>query len=240
MTAPVISTRYTPFLNGIREALPLLGSYLPIAMSFGLIAIQTGFSAWEAVFISTVIYAGGSQFLFVGMIASGAPLWLVVTLSLLINARHMVYGPNIAPWVTDSRWWPWLVHGLTDQVFAMAYNRMPDIPEAERVGWFSGVMITAWAGWITGTAVGALGGEQLMSQWPLFGEVAAFALPALLLVLLAPLVTSFQWLVSLCFTTMAAIVMALTGYANLAIPLSALLGAACFYAMKDRHNRSVR
>lgn len=54
------------------------GGYIPVATSFGLIANQAGFSSWEAIIISLVIYAGASQFLFVGMVASGAPLGAIV------------------------------------------------------------------------------------------------------------------------------------------------------------------
>lgn len=234
MNTGVWSESYGPFFAGVRQALPLAGGYIPIAISFGLIAVQAGFSSWEAVIVSTLIYAGGSQFLFVGMIVAGAPLWLVVVLTLLINARHVVYGPNIAPWLTSGRWWPWLMHGLTDQVFAIAHNRLRQLPDRERQGWFAGLMLLAWASWIGGTAIGAFSGQQLISHWPLLGEVSAFALPALFLALLAPLVTSYLWFTVLSLTTLTAIVLTWVGVTNFAVPLSALLGALCFYAMKNR------
>lgn len=227
----------SPTMVGMRQALPLVAGYVPIAISFGLIAVQAGFSPLEAVIISTFIYAGGSQFLFVGMVAAGAPLGLVVALSLLINARHVVYGPNIAPWLTVSRWWPFLAHGLTDQVFAVAHNRLPEMQEQERVGWFAGIMLPAWISWIGGTAIGALSGEELISQWPLLGDSAAFALPALFLVLLAPQVKSYLWLLTVMATTMTAAILAFAGFTNIAVPLSAMLGALCFYTMKDKLNR---
>lgn len=232
MIRQIFYGNHSPFYSGVRQALPLVGGYIPIAISFGLIAVQAGFQPWEAVLVSTLIYAGGSQFLFVGMVATGAPLWLVVTLSLLVNARHVVYGPNLAPWLTSSRWWPWLAHGLTDQVFAIAHNRFPQMPTQERLGWFAGMMLAAWASWIGGTAIGAFSGAQLISQWPLLGEVSAFALPALFLVLLAPLATSRLWLITLSITSAAAVSLTLLGIKNFAVPLSALLGALCFYTMQ--------
>ena len=59
--------------QGIIDGLPLLGGYIPVAISFGVIAIQAGFSTLEATLISVFIYAGASQFLLVAMVASGAP-----------------------------------------------------------------------------------------------------------------------------------------------------------------------
>ena len=132
MSDQAISAGGRAWVSGVRDATPLLGGYIPVAISFGLIANQAGFSSWEAIIISLVIYAGASQFLFVGMVASGAPLWLVVVMTLLINARHLVYAPNLAPWLTGNRWWFWLMHGLTDQVFALAHTRLPALPPPRR------------------------------------------------------------------------------------------------------------
>ncbi|ATJ83680.1 AzlC family ABC transporter permease [Halomonas beimenensis] len=232
MSLQATSSPPRPWLTGLREAIPLLGGYVPVAISFGLIAVQAGFSAWEAVVISTLVYAGASQFLFVGMVAGGAPLWLVVAMTLLINLRHVVYAPNLAPWVTTSRWWPWLMHGLTDQVFALAHHRLPQLPEAQRLGWFTGAALLAWASWIGGTALGAVAGDWLIGGWPLLGEVMPFALPALFLVLVVPRFTSRRWSLALGTSIGLAMLCTLAGLTNLGIPLAAACGALCFYLVK--------
>ncbi|PAU74567.1 AzlC family ABC transporter permease [Halomonas salipaludis] len=222
-----------PWLTGLREAIPLLGGYVPVAISFGLIATQAGFSAWEAVLISTLLYAGAAQFLFVGMVAAGSPLWLVVGMTLLINLRHVVYAPNIAPWLTTSRWWPWLMHGLTDQIFALAHSRLPQMPADRRLGWFTGAALLAWFSWIGGTALGAVAGEELTRRWPLLGEVMPFAMPALFLVLLAPRFTSRRWSLALFSSIAIALLLNVFGLTNAAIPLAAICGAACFYLVRS-------
>ncbi|MDR9438560.1 MAG: AzlC family ABC transporter permease [Halomonas sp.] len=228
------------WLTGVREAIPLLGGYVPVAISFGLIATQAGFTAWEAVIISTLVYAGASQFLFVGMAAAGSPLWLVVVMTLLINVRHVVYAPNLAPWLTASRWWPWLMHALTDQVFALAHTRLPQLPEAQRLGWFSGAALFAWASWVGGTALGAVAGEGLTARWPLLGDVMPFALPALFLVLLAPRLTSWRWSLALGSSIAIALLMTVIGLTNAAIPLAAACGALCFYLVRLESTRGVK
>ena len=236
MDAAVRPALPRPLWAGVRDATPLLGGYIPVAISFGIIATQAGFSLWETVFISTVIYAGASQFLFVAMVASGAPLWLVVTMTLLINARHLVYGPNIAPWLPQHRNWLWLMHGLTDQIFALALSRLPQIPEQQRQSWFSGAMLLAWFSWIGGSALGAVGGEQLTAQWPLLAEVMPFALPALFLVLILPKLNSPAWSITLISTLLFAVVFKLLGWINSAIPLAALFGVLLFYVVNARQS----
>lgn len=231
MSSQIALSGNYPWLAGAREAIPLLGGYIPVAVSFGLIAVQAGFSVWEAVIISTLVYAGASQFLFVAMVASGAPLWLVVAMTLLINARHVVYGPNLAPWLPSSRWWPWLMHGLTDQIFALAHTRLPQLATAERLGWFTGAMLLAWFSWIGGTALGAIAGEELTDRWPLLGDVMPFALPTLFLVLLAPRFNSRLWSATLGTAIVVALLLKMNGLPNAAIPLAAICGALVFYAM---------
>ena len=231
LNSQVASTGYRSTLQGAREAIPLLGGYIPVAISFGLIAVQSGFSGWEAVLISTLVYAGASQFLFVAMVAAGAPLWFVVLMTLLINARHVVYGPNIAPWLDKSRWWPWLMHGLTDQIFALSHVRLPQLQPGERMGWYIGVSVVAWFSWIGGTALGAVAGQELTQRWPLLGEVMPFALPALFLVLLAPRFAARLWAVTLGATIIAALVLAVLGFKNAAIPIAAICGALVYYGI---------
>lgn len=232
MTLQATSTPTRPWLTGVREAIPLLGGYLPVAISFGLIAAQAGFTPWEATLISLLVYAGASQFLFVGMVASGAPLWLVVAMTLLINVRHMVYAPNLAPWLGQSRWWPWLMHGLTDQVFALAHHRLPQLAAAQRLGWYTGAALLAWASWVAGTALGAVAGEWVVARWPLLGEIMPFALPALFLALLAPQFTSRRWSLALMISIITALLCTLLGYTNIGIPVAAACGALCFYAVR--------
>ncbi|SDL27358.1 4-azaleucine resistance probable transporter AzlC [Modicisalibacter muralis] len=234
MSSESIRHNSSAWLTGLREAIPLLGGYVPVAISFGLVATQAGFSTWEIVAISTLIYAGASQFLFVGMAAGGAPLWLTVAMTLLINIRHVVYAPNLAPWLTGSRWWPWLMHGLTDQVFALAHTRLPRIPAAQRLGWFTGAAVLAWSSWVGGSLLGAVAGEWLTHRWPLLGEVMPFALPALFLALLAPRFTSFRWSLALGVSMVAALALTLSGLTSVSIPLAAACGALCFYAVRHR------
>ncbi|WP_406827822.1 AzlC family ABC transporter permease [Microbulbifer sp. ARAS458-1] len=231
MSSPAKPGIHSAWITGAREGIPLLGGYIPVAISFGLIAVQSGFSAWEAVLISTVVYAGASQFLFVAMVAAGAPLWLVVVMTLLINARHLVYGPNIAPWLSGSRWWPWLMHGLTDQIFALSHVRLPQLEARHRMGWYIGVAVVAWFSWIGGTAIGAVAGMELTQRWPLVGEVMPFALPALFLVLLAPRFASRHWALTLAATISSALLIALYGFKNAAIPIAAVCGALVYYGL---------
>ena len=217
--------------QGIIDGLPLLGGYIPVAISFGVIAIQAGFSTLEATLISVFIYAGASQFLLVAMVASGAPLWLAVCMTLLVNVRHVVYAPNLVPYLPQSKAWPYLMHGLTDQIFALAHTRLPSMEDTKKVDWFKGVSMVAWFSWILGTALGGIAGDSLTQKWPILDSVMPFALPALFVVLLAPKFSNKLWSVTLLVTISIALFVALSCFKNAAIPLAALCGALTFYLL---------
>lgn len=224
--------------QGVLDGLPLLGGYIPVAISFGVIAVQAGFSTLEATLISVFIYAGASQFLLVAMVASGSPLWLAVCMTLLVNVRHVVYAPNLVPYLPPSRAWPYLMHGLTDQVFALAHTRLPIMKDTEKMGWFKGVSLVAWLSWIVGTTVGAIAGDTLTQKWPVLDSVMPFALPALFLVLLAPKFSNKRWGTALLVTITVALVIAQSAFKNAAIPLAAMAGALAFYLLSTYAQRN--
>lgn len=224
-------------IQGVIDGLPLLGGYIPVAISFGVIAVQAGFSTLEATLISVFIYAGASQFLLVAMVAAGSSLWLAVCMTLLVNVRHVVYAPNLVPYLPQSKAWPFLMHGLTDQIFALAHARLPILEDSRKVDWFKGVSMVAWLSWILGTALGGIAGESLTQQWPVLDSVMPFALPALFLVLLAPKFSSKLWSTTLLVTIAAALVIALGSFKNAAIPFAALCGALTFYVLTSHVDR---
>lgn len=225
------------WIQGVKDGLPLLGGYIPVAISFGVIAVQAGFTTLEATLISVFIYAGASQFLFVAMVASGSPLLLAVCMTLLVNVRHVVYAPNLVPYLPQSKAWPYLMHGLTDQIFALAHTRLPTMEDAKKVDWFKGVSLVAWFSWIIGTAIGGIAGDSLTHKWPVLESVMPFALPALFLALLAPKFANNLWRFTLLVTIGAALFISISAFKNAAIPLAALCGAITFYILTSFLNR---
>ncbi|WP_367889774.1 AzlC family ABC transporter permease [Klebsiella pneumoniae] len=62
--------------EGIKDSLPIVISYLPVAFAFGLNATRLGFTPLESLFFSCIIYAGASQFVITAMLAAGSSLWV--------------------------------------------------------------------------------------------------------------------------------------------------------------------
>lgn len=151
-----------------------------IGVSFGAIAVAAGLSDLLVVAMSALVFAGGSQFLAVGLMAAGSPVGAVLG-GLLLNARHLPFGFAVAD--TVGRRWPTRLlgsHLLIDEsvAFAMAQSE----PRRRRAAyWLSGV--TLFVTWNVGTLLGTrLGGA--VADPAVLGLDAAF--PAGLFALLWP------------------------------------------------------
>ncbi|WXL24225.1 AzlC family ABC transporter permease [Ectopseudomonas mendocina] len=178
--------RIRAFGSGLTDSLSVAAGYLPIAFSFGVAAIQAGLPAAIAILASVIVYAGASQFLLISLLASGAGIWTALPTVMLMNARHVLYGPALIPGLSAPPQLrsPLQAFGLTDEVFATAMSKLPSINEADREHWLLGLQIGAYASWVGGTIVGVLLVAEV-GNWPVsVREGLSFVLPALFFALL--------------------------------------------------------
>lgn len=151
-----------------------------VGVSYGAIAVASGMPAWAVVAMSVFVFAGGSQFMVVGMFAVGSPVAAILG-GLLLNARHLPYGMAVAD-VLAGPWNRRLVgaHLMIDESVAFALAQ-PDAPRRRGAYWLTGVAL--FVCWQTGTLLGVVVGEAVGDP-ARFGLDAAF--PAALLALLMP------------------------------------------------------
>ena len=184
------------FVRGLRDSMAIMVGYLPMATSFGIAAIQAGVAPWMAVVISVITFTGAGQFVLVALLGSGASAWTIVTSVVLMNVRHLFYGPSLLPLLTvHGRRWPLpvLAAGLTDEVFATAMGKIEQVPPARRESWYLGLEWGSYASWVGGTAFGAVLGHQISQQAQWLQTTLSFVLPALFFALLLELLAHSRW-----------------------------------------------
>jgi len=163
-----------------RDAAAIGVAIFAIGVSFGAIAAAARLPGWAVVAMSVLVFAGGAQFLAVGLLAAGSPAGAILG-GLLLNARHLPFGFAVAE-VVGPRWPARLVgsHLLVDEsvAFAMAQSQ----PERRRRAyWLTGAVL--FGAWNAGTGLGVALGAAVADP-AAFGLDAAF--PAGLLALLLP------------------------------------------------------
>lgn len=192
------------------------------AISFGVLAAAAGVSWPMACAMSALVFAGGSQFAAVGVIATGGSPLAAVAAGLLLNARYVPFGLAVAGLLRGGLPRRMLAAQLViDESAAMALGQA-DARDAQRAFWWTGAAV--FVCWNIGTAAGALIGQAVADPRAL-GLDAAF--PAGFLALLGPLLSSRR--VQLAAVTGAIIAVVLTPLTPPGVPvfcaaLAALIG----------------
>lgn len=158
----------------------MAAAMIAVGGSFGAIAVAYGLPLWVPFAMSTLVFAGGAQFLAAGLLAAGNPVAAVLA-GLLLNARHLPFGMAVATTI-GPRWRDRLIgsHLMTDETVAFTL-REDDPQRRRRVYWIIGT--TLFTSWNIGTALGVLVGTAVGDPATL-GLDAAF--PAGLIALILP------------------------------------------------------
>ena len=168
--------------EGVKDSLPIVISYLPVAFAFGLNATRLGFTPLESLFFSCIIYAGASQFVITAMLAAGSSLWVAALTVMAMDVRHVLYGPSLRSRIRsalDKKKTALWAFGLTDEVFAAATARLVRDHRRWSENWMLGLAFTSWASWVCGTLAGAWSGNGLLVDYPAVEAALGFMLPAL-------------------------------------------------------------
>src|SRR5699024_2706033 len=78
------------FRSGVRVGFQIMLGYLPIAITYGVLAKQSGMSIMELTLMSVLVFAGASQFMGANMIAVGAGAFEIIIATFVLNFRHFV------------------------------------------------------------------------------------------------------------------------------------------------------
>ena|SRR5208337_2907448 len=172
--------RGSAFGPAFSASVPVLLGYTTIGIAFGLLLVKSGQPWWLAPLMSVVVFAGAAQFMAVGLLASGTGIAQVAILTLVINARHMVYGLSLLDrFGSCRRFKAYLVFALTDETYGILTTVEPPAgvdPES----YYAAVSVLDQSYWVIGSTLGALVGGLL----PFDAKGIEFALTALFIVLL--------------------------------------------------------
>jgi 4-azaleucine resistance transporter AzlC len=171
--------------RGCVEIAPIALFVIPFGIAFGVAASARGIAPEVSVLMSIAINAGASQFVVLDLWYAPLPLATLALTVLAVNARHILLGAALAPWLLQIPIMRRLAAllWLSDANFALA------IAARERgevdAGILFGSSAAMWLIWIASTAVGALAG-------PLLGDLSRFGFDAVMVTFFAAVVVG-QW-----------------------------------------------
>ena len=108
------------FRYALKHSLPILISYIPVALAYGVLMQNCGYNfVWTGA-CSIFVLAGSLQYLMVTFFAGGVSLLTVAIMSLLLNSRHIFYGLSfIEKFRTFGPWKYFLIYSLTDENYSL-------------------------------------------------------------------------------------------------------------------------
>jgi len=162
----------TEFFAGVRAELPILLGVIPFGLIYGVLAItQAHLPADVALAMSSIVFAGSSQFVGQQLMAVGTPGVVIVLTTFVVNLRHALYSASVAPFVKPlrARWKVLLAYLLTDEAYAVTitHYEQAEVPVEHKHWFYFGAGLALWSTWQLSSAVGIFFGAQVPESWGL-------------------------------------------------------------------------
>ena len=147
------------FTRGLRAGIPIGLGYLSVSFTFGIMAIASGLTWWQAVIISMATVTSAGQLSAIGTMAIPGQYAAMLISQMTINLRYSFMSMSLSQ-KTSPKFkgvWRWILgFFMTDEIFAVA-----SAEKTVSVRFFAGLSVAPWIGWTVGTLVGALVGNVL-------------------------------------------------------------------------------
>lgn len=140
--------------RGFLTAQPLAVSVLLYGAVFGVLAGESGLGLWHAALMSLLIYSGSAQLTALQIGVTTALLPQLIAAVVLLNARYLLFGAALRPWLSWVR--PWQAYATLffngDTSWALSMKRYAG---GERdAGFVFGSGAAMFAPWLVGTLIG--------------------------------------------------------------------------------------
>lgn len=174
------------FRKGLQIGFPIVLGYIPVALTYGVLASQSGMSVIELTLMSVLVYAGASQFMGVNMIVANATIAEIVVATFVLNFRHFVMSLSFMNEIRERislKGRIGLSLGLTDETFAVSALNKEEAERKNGALFYAAIYITAYLSWVIGSFVGGMLGEVIPAQ---LSQSMGIALYAMFIGLLIP------------------------------------------------------
>lgn len=146
------------FWQGFRDAVPYALAGLLVSISFGVVAIDAGFSALAAVVMSAIVFAGSAQFAALSIVAAGGAVGAAVVAAAMMNSRFLPMNIALAGSLPGGP----LKRALQGQMTVDSSWAMASRGDGTWDRWYLfGASAVQYLTWTTGTAAGVLSGDLL-------------------------------------------------------------------------------
>lgn len=169
--------RHPDYWQGVRDLASVATGIGAWGLMTGVAMVKSGMSTFEAVAMTLLVFAGSAQLAAIPLIASGAPLWVILATAFCVNLRFVVFSAHLRPYVMHLPLRERLVTGyltadLSYVFFARRYPHAPhvDTPPSELVAqqaYLMGNCGINWMAWMGASLVGIALANVIPTHWGL-------------------------------------------------------------------------
>jgi len=168
-------------IRGARGLLPVALFAMPFGVSFGVAALKQGMAPDQAIWMSLLAFTGMAQFASLDFLQASVPYLSLALVILAVNARHLVMGAAVSPWVNQLP--------IGQRILTLTFLTDPNFADSQPVfvnggrdvGRLLGGGLVLWVMWAIGTVIGVMGGRSL-------GPLDAFGVDVVMLCFFTALV----------------------------------------------------
>lgn len=180
-TTAIPNSKAPDFRAGIQGGISIAIGYLPIALTFGLLAKSSGLSLGETVLMSLFVFAGAAQYISLTLIAAGTGAFEIILTTFIVNIRHLLMCASLNEKVEEDSPFKKALYafGVTDETFSVASVKEGTVSTA----YMFGLVFISFASWVVNSGIGHLIGSSLPDT---LQESMSVALYAMFIGLLVP------------------------------------------------------
>ena len=187
--------RRAALLDGMRVVAPALVALAAWGLVTGVAMVKSGLTQWQALGMSLAMFAGSAQLAALPLIAAGAPVWVVLVTTAVVNLRFVIFTAGLYPYFRHLPLGKRMALGYVtgDVSFALSVSRwamqpLPPRGATEQTWFYLGICSGTWVVWQSSSVAGIFLGAGIPAGWGL-DFVAILALVALVLPMIAGLPT---------------------------------------------------
>lgn len=169
--------RHPDYWVGVRDLASVATGIAAWGLMTGVAMVKSGMSVVEAVAMTLLVFAGSAQLAAIPLIASGAPLWVILTTAFCVNLRFVVFSAHLRPYVMhlplrERLATGYLTADLSYVFFAKRYPHAPDAttPPAELLAqqaYLAGNSGINWVAWMVASLLGIALANAIPTDWGL-------------------------------------------------------------------------
>lgn len=181
METILATKKLSSFRQGAQAGISIAIGYMPIALTFGLLAKTTGLTLSETVMMSMIVFAGASQYIALNLLSLGTGAFEIVLTTFILNIRHFLMSASLNEKAESDALWKKALYafGITDETFSVAAMKEGNVSAS----YMFGLIALSYGSWVVNSGIGHLVGARLPQS---LQESMSVALYAMFIGLLVP------------------------------------------------------